>query len=485
MFYQSNSLSRRSFLRSSVSVAAGAATGGLGLGRLATPAAADDANTIRVLTVEDPFYFSLKEVLPGFSEKTGIKIDLQALSYDAMQARLVTSFLSKTSDADVVTVDQMWAGQYVDSNWIRTLDDLAKGDAELAIDNFFPQVLYSSNTWRGKLATVPVASYGQGVMYRKSVFKALGIDPPKPDWTWDDYVATVEKLHGKDVNGTKMFGTVVCGAQPAPIVHMFTQVAASNGARWFKQFPDGKWDFTPTIITPEWKASLALYQKLFSLSPPEAINYTWFDAGTRFSKGDVGMFFWWTPYFYLIRNNGYMTGEKSVVIDDYEIVPLPKVAGKLQTISIGGWSFGIPSSTEKVEAAWKFLKWASSAETQKKMGLVNKFGYQFSDFPRKSSYEDADLLKQYPYLPAQKAVFEKGNGKIARPPAPVYTTLEGILGLELNKVLTGQSKPDDALKTIDTLFTNTLKGNFMIPYQFPDFDDTPAATEALIAALKG
>ena len=117
------------------------------------------------------------------------------------------------------------------------------------------------------------------------------------------------------------------------------------------------------------------------------------------------------------------------------------------------------------------------------MGLIDKYGYQFSDFARRSLYDDSDLAQHYPYLGDQLGMLERGNGKLVRPPAPVYTTLEGILGLELNKVLIGQTTPADALKQVEDLFTNTLNGNFLLPYSLPTFDDTPEATAALIANL--
>ena len=178
-----------------------------------------------------------------------------------------------------------------------------------------------------------------------------------------------------------------------------------------------------------------------------------------------------------------MTGEPSVVADDYGIAPLPVAGSTPQVISLGGWSFGIPSTTEKADAAWEFLKWSTSAATQKAMGLVDTYNYQFSDFARRSLYNDSDLTAIYPYLGTQAGMLAQGNGKIARPPAPVYTTLEGIMGLELNKVLIGQQTAEEALSTMDDLFLNTLRGNFLIPYSLPSFDDTPEATVELINRL--
>ena len=54
-----------------------------------------------------------------------------------------------------------------------------------------------------------------------------------------------------------------------------------------------------------------------------------------------------------------------------------------------------------------------------------------------SLYKDAELKKIYPYLDAQLGILKSGNGKAVRPPCPIYSTLEGIYGLQLNKVLTG------------------------------------------------
>ncbi len=481
-----NGMRRRDFLRVA---GATAATGAVALGPRRLRAQA--SGKIRVQIVGDPFAFSLKAFTDDFTNETGIEVELEELSYDQLQSRLISSFISGTGDADVITVDQMWTGQYLDNGWITKLDDFAAGDADFDLREFIPEVIYSLNTWRGKLVSLPIAAYAQGVIYRPDVFQALNIEEPPQvgddlsDWTWDNYLETVGRLHGQEVGGTKMFGTVIVGAQPVPIVHMYSQVAASNGARWFTQFPEAPWDFEPLIDSQANISSAEMYRDLFNMSPPESINYVWFDAGTRFSQGDIGMFFWWTPYYYLVRNSGYMTGTPSVVRDIYKTAPLPAPASGDQTVSLGGWSLGIPSASDNQDAAWQFLKWATSAAVQKRMGQHAEFGFQFSDFSRQSLYEDADLRELYPYLDQQLAMMRLGNGKIARPPVPVYSTLEGIYGLQLNKILAGQQDIADGLAETNTLFKNVLTGNFLLPYQQESFNDTLDATKELIDKLSG
>jgi multiple sugar transport system substrate-binding protein len=474
---QSGVVTRRTAMKAGLATALAAAP-------LARPALAASKKIVRVLVVADPFYYSLREVTGQFEAETGITVELENLAYDALQARLVSSSIARKPDADVVTVDQMWTGQYLDSNWIIPLDAMIKADKDVNLADFIPEVLYSLNTWRGHFATLPIASYGQGVMYRKDAFAAQKLTMPDPaSFTWDTYLDLIKKLDGATVGGKKLFGTVVAGSQPQPIVHMYTQLAASMGVRWFKEFPEGKWDFTPTINTPENVAALTMYEQLYKLSPPEAINFNWFEAGMRFAHGDIGMFYWWTPYFYLTQRDGYMTGKPSPVGDQIGFATLPHDPKHQQVISAGGWSLGIPANAPNQDNAWQFIKWATSAKGQKAMALVDKFGHQFSDFGRASLYDDADLQKLYPYLPLQLALLKQSNGKIVRPPAPVYTTLEGIYGLNLNRVLAGNSSPSVALSATSDLFDNVLKGNYLLPYQLASYDDTLDATKKLIASM--
>ncbi len=470
---------RRGLLKGGTALAGAAALGGL------PRSAAAEGKTLRVLLAGDPFYYAIEGLKDEFQKSTGITLEIEAISLEALQARLTSSFVSNEPDADVISVDQMWLGQYLGSKWIKPLDDFIKADKDTDIGDFVPEILYSMNTWRGQVGTLPVASYAQMVFYRKDLMDQKGIKIPEDgSWTWDEYAAIIKQVNGADFAGNKIVGTVLAGQQPAPVVHMYTQLQASKGARWFKAFPAAAtWDFEPTIDSPENLDALKAFVDLYKYAPPESINYNWFDAGMRFAKGDIGMFYWWTAYSYLCKKDGYMSGKDSVVADKMGIVPLPKQPGKDQVVSLGGHSLGIAGNTQKPDEAWQFIKWATSAKTQKAMGLFNKFGYQFSDFARKSLYSDADLLKIYPYLPGQLVALQAGNGKIVRPPAPVYTTLEGIYGLNLNNALSGAMTPEECLKQTSSYFTNILKGNFLIPFSQPSFDDTLDATKALITSL--
>jgi multiple sugar transport system substrate-binding protein len=491
-----NTLSRRDFLRVAGVAGAAAVTGLPSIQQAMAAGPRQAAKTVNVLTVGDPWDLALRTVAKQFTDKTGITTKIESIGYEQLHNRLINAFITKTSDADVIAVDQMWISQYADNGWIDSLDQYIKADSDTHMDDFLPEVLYSLNTWRNHVWTLPVGAYAQGIMYRTDLFKQAGLDPlpskvaDAKDWTWSKYFDIVKKLNGMQMGDKKFFGTTLIGAQPVPVVHMFTQLSASYGTRWFKQFPEAPWDFTPTIKGPENLAALTDWKKLYDMAPPECINYVWFDAGTRFSQGDIALFFHWTPYFYLVNNNGYLTGTPSVVVDKFATAVLPtKDAGGKQVVSLGGWSLGMPSTAANKDSAWQFIKWATSADAQKAMGLVKDKGYQFADFSRMTNYKDPDLRKVYPFLDTQLESMKLGNGKIARPPAPVYTTLEGVYGLQINEVMSGSTTPQAALDMTNTLFANILSGNQMMPvegkYPGQSFDDTLDNAKKLIQSLMG
>jgi multiple sugar transport system substrate-binding protein len=224
-----------------------------------------------------------------------------------------------------------------------------------------------------------------------------------------------------------------------------------------------------------------LYKTLYSHAPPECINYNWFDAGMSFAKQNIAMFYWWTPYAYLVRQAGYMDEQPSPVRGKYKVAPLPRMPGKKQIYSLGGWSVAIPTYSGQKDAAWEFVKWFTGSKGQKEMGLVGL--QQFADFQRYSNFKDKDLKAVYPWLDTLLFTLEEGNGKIARPPFPIYTTLEGFYGLNLNMAVAGIKEPQQALDDVQQSFELALKQNFFIPFSGDSYDDTLEGTKKLIKEL--
>ncbi|WP_345610081.1 ABC transporter substrate-binding protein [Pseudonocardia adelaidensis] len=474
-------ISRRGLLGAAAAGALSTALSGCGLRTGSSP------DTLNVLSLGDPFFYAVQSLLPEFEAQTGIKVSLEGPDYDTLNARATNSFLTGQTDIDVISPDSMWLSRFAENEWLLDLTDLVRRDAaEVDVADFVPSTLYSLSEWRGGLYTLPVAAYTSAVLYRPSVFAALGLQPPPsvPDagWTWDEYLRCVRAIDGTDVAGTRMHGTVVCGSGPQPVTHMYSQVAASKGARWFRRFPaDTPWDFTPQFAGEQSVASLQFWKDLFACSPPEAINYLWFDAGTAFGAGNVGIFYHWTAYAYLVQRTEYMGEVESAVVDDYALGVLPVQPGQQQVGNIGGYAFGIGARSEKQEQAWTFIKWATSKETQRKMALLPM--RQFADFARSSLYDDDELVAAYPYLPAQLAAMQQGDGKQVRPPVQNYTTLETQIGRELNRMLGSDVPARETADAIQRAAEQIMTDEQFVPFSGSSYADTQQAMQDRLVAL--
>ena len=444
--------------------------------------------TISFLSVQDPFYFALKDILPQFEKETGIKVKLEGVDYDTMNSRATNSFTSKQGDIDVIAPDQMWLSRFAQNGWLEKLDDRITADkSEVNLSDFNPNALYTQSEWDNHLYTLPVATYGTMVLYRPTVFKALGLATPPAEpsasWTWDKYLADVKAINGQKVNGVDMHGTVVLGAGPQPITHMYAGLAASYGASWIKAFPNAStWDFTPQFTSAKSIDALTTYKELYQNSPADSINYLWFDAGTRFGTGDIGMMYHSTPYAYLVQRTEYMGSKTSAIGDDYALAALPSVKGVPAVTNIQGYSLGVGANSAHKDAAWAFVKWATSAATQKKMALLPL--HQFADFARTSLYKDKDLLTVYPWLPQQLSNIADGDGKAARPPLINYSTVEQAIGNNLNKMLANDASAASVGEAINSDVTKIMKNEQYMPWTGDSYADSLSATKKLLSKLE-
>jgi multiple sugar transport system substrate-binding protein len=65
----------------------------------------------------------------------------------------------------------------------------------------------------------------------------------------------------------------------------------------------------------------------------------------------------------------------------------------------------------------------------------------------------------------------------------LYPSLEGMYGLQLNRVLAGHVTPEQAMEEAQVQFETILKQNFYLPYPMEGYNDTLEKTIGLIKTL--
>src|SRR5271167_3953071 len=188
---------------------------GLGLGALAIgvagAAAADkpyDGMTLNLASQNDQFAAVLAALAPKFQELTGAKVNVDILSYPELLTKITADYVGHTKGYELATVDIVWSGQFAEAGYTVDLTDWIKRDAaEIKVDDIYPSLMASLGGYKGKQVAFPFAGYANVLAYRKDLFEAAGLSPPKTmeELTADAYKLTDPAKHqyGFVANGQK------------------------------------------------------------------------------------------------------------------------------------------------------------------------------------------------------------------------------------------------------------------------------------------
>ncbi|MFN4312618.1 MAG: extracellular solute-binding protein [Ferrovibrio sp.] len=107
-------------------------------------------------------------------------------------------------------VFDMWEGYvqpYAANGALRPLDDLIDSDDQIKRDDILPVVI-PAQSWQGKSYAFiygfmpgPVSLY-----YNVDHFEQAGLQPPTPDWTWNDVREAALKLHVAQGDKVERYG---------------------------------------------------------------------------------------------------------------------------------------------------------------------------------------------------------------------------------------------------------------------------------------
>lgn len=397
---------------------------------IATPAFAQapslEGITLNVASQNDQFAVVMAEIAPQFEELTGADVNVEILSYPELLTKITADFIGNTGGYDVVTMDIVWAGQFEEAGHTVELTPLIERDAaELGLDDIYPVAMAALGQYNGRQIAYPFAGYANVLAYRKDLYDAAGLEPPK---TMDELLTSAKALTDAD---NDQYGFVANGAKGPAVAQDWMQYNSQLGGAILDA------DGNPALNSAQNVQSLTVYKELFDeAAPPGAVSYDWGGREESFRQGLVANMQTWS-----VGAASYDNPEQSKIVGKNAVVLAPVAEGMTPTYGFGGWGLAINddiSDAEK-EAAWTFIKWITSPEVQKDMALKGAGGVM-----RKSTTTDKDVLAMFPYMPVIDESFENGDGDY-RPRIPQYPEIQDILGTAVNAVLVGDADPQAAL----------------------------------------
>lgn len=283
-----------------------------------------------------------------FEEETGIEIEWVEIPHDNMHERFVQEAISKSGAIDIYDADQPWISEFASKGYLEVLGD--KLTEEDKAD--FYEAALDASSYNGEIYSIPFFVHTPIVFYRTDLFEDAGIKEfPK---TWEEYADAAKKLTDGEV-----YGTIIEAKQAVePVTHLVDWIYQAGGS-----IIDAEGNIS--IHSPENKQVFEYLLKMMYEDEsvmPGSIGYDNADVHNLFMQGKVAMVKNW-PYMYSMAKDP----EQSTVSDSFAVAVQP--AGKEQASSAWTWGFGISSSSKNKEAAWEFIKWATSSEKLAELGI--------------------------------------------------------------------------------------------------------------------
>lgn len=453
-----SSISRRSFLKGSITAGAAAVMGPTLLsacgssGNSTTPTSlqpykAADINwkkasgtTVPVAIIAATYFSNMQEMLPQFQELTGITVKAEEIPPDKIRENVVRDLSTKTGRYFTHAADPMYYPLYAANDWVVPLETFLQ-DQELcnpdwfALDDIF-KIWRQADSVDGHLLGMPYDGEVTVQVYRTDLYDKAGL---KPAETMSQFQSNAAKLNNpsKRIWGTALRGLPGAGQN----MYIFPSLFTEWGASWFDS------SGSPTVNSPQAVAALEYYVNLLNdYAPSAVVNWNWPDIAEAFARGTLA------SYIDAHSSAAVLTDPKqSIVTKDLGFARWPKGPSGKRCTSIWNWGFPINASLSKKqqEATWLFIQWATSKETQ------IRTSYRYQGASKRSGVNRDSIWRDPAYAKAVSAGRNFINAALTslhddthidwRPRVPQWPAIGDQMATLIQSALTKQLTPQQAL----------------------------------------
>lgn len=422
-------------------------------------AAPFSGTTLRMATESTPPSNALNSQLKKFFEEaTGITIEIEVLPLEQVLQKLTLDIASQLGTYDLYYIDQSWAASVSNDVFDPREQTSEKPDLAMPnwnIDDFMPALVDGICLYQDRWVGVPYDIPIFIMQYRKDIYDKMGFKAPT---TMDEYLEQAQAIT-KEMAGEGVFGAT--GQMKSGHYSLecdWTAWLWGHGGSIFNK--DGKFAGNDDAGL----AAMEYWDKLKTAMPPGVDGWTWDGEGQSVAQGVAATMMSWGEFFPSFDDPA------ASKISGLMEAAVPPMANSLRTLNDtsfgeipgvghqGGSSLAVSKNSKNPDAAWIFMQWATSADTQ---ALITTLGGGTGP-TRSSVYSDPRVLANARvgagttrHLPIVKETIDKHMG--SEPDLPQWAELSSdTIPVRLGKYFAGEygsakEAMDDIAKAVDDL----------------------------------
>ena len=342
--------------------------------------------TVTIATVNNPDMVVMQELSAKFeAENPDVQLNWLVLDEGTLRSRVTTDAATGAASFDIVTIGAYDTPLWGANGWLQSVASLAEQYPAAAegydFDDLLPAIR-DGLSYEGELFAVPFYGESSFTMYNKRILDEAGLTmPEQPTWEQIAEIACAVHDPANGITGIALRGKPGWGDNMAPI----TTVVNTFGGQWFDA------EGVPQIDTPEWNAAISFYADLVQRCGPAGVTGVSFpESLALMSQGRAAM---WVD---ATVAAGFLANSPAGPDIAHALAPVGPVAKGNQWL--WSWNLAIPSTTDKAEAAFRFMMWATSKDYIE-LVAAEKGWAGVPPGTRISTYERPEYLAAAPFAP--------------------------------------------------------------------------------------
>ncbi len=387
-----------------------------------------------------PWHWCLvEEVAPAFEKEHGIKVDFTLLPIDALSARLKAELNSGSNGIDIVQWTAPFAGwlaQHMEDHE-KLLASAAARHPDFDWDDFL-LAIRDMASYQGKLLGIPYRVTASILNYQKQLLADVGFS--KAPENWAEFQAAC--IATTKAGAPNRYGLGIWGRQGPALVGGYTPFLRGNGGDYF----DPKtWEIH--INNDKAVEALQYYGDLmtkYKVVVPDAITWEFDEIVAGGQNDRYAMTITLAPYGTLINDP-----KLSKTAGKWAWALAPGAHSRAESrVSVGGWTFGVPSGCKNKDWAFEFIQMACSKDWMRRSVVRGNAP------PRVSVLNHPDVMADYGWAPVLAEAMKTAT---LEPREPIWPTLELELRSGISAVLTGQQTAKQALDGVASDWQRSLR----------------------------
>ncbi|MEM9427214.1 MAG: extracellular solute-binding protein [Pseudomonadota bacterium] len=383
-----------------------------------------------------PHYNAVMEVLPQFTEETGIEVEVDMLPYLDMRERQTLELALDEGAYDMIAYVVFSKADYV---YADQLENLAKFfmnpklanpnyDANDLIDGYVQNIGVAGGEKgylpgpTGSLYGLPFGSETSVLFYREDIFEKHGIAVPE---NYDQLLDAACKIPEVEPGMGGVASRAASGHQAS---HAFLLHLAPLGGRVF----DNVWN--PIINNEAGVEAANALKAIVDCGPEGSSAFGPAEAANAFAQGQAAMFLDSIAFAPTFQDESRSTVVGKV---GYAMHPM----GVTRASQTGGFGIGIPANAEHKEAAFLLMQWLTSKEGDLAVAMAGGNPSRFS------TYQNAELNEKFPWSATFGEALEFADPDW-RPIIPAWGKINADIGTTMSQVLTDGLDVQEALDGI-------------------------------------